>query len=141
MEKQHIRVVALGFLRRPDGAFLVEKGFDRAKNEVFYRPLGGGVEFGETGAEALKREFMEEIGQDISVTKRIKTCENIFTYDGQPGHQIMLLYEAVFTDPALYEQDSINRIDHLDDQTSWKTLEEIEQEGALLHPWQMKALL
>lgn len=141
MENQQIRVVVLGLLKRPDGRFLVEKGFDSVKNEVFYRPLGGGVEFGETGAEALIREFQEEINKAITVTTLASTIENIFTYEGQPGHQIILVYTAGFTDPALYDQGHINRTDKPGAHTDWKTLAEIEQEGALLHPWQMKALL
>ena len=32
-----------------------------------YRPPGGGVEFGETAAEAVQREFTEELGFAIEI--------------------------------------------------------------------------
>ena len=56
------RVTALGLMRRSDGRLLLERGMDAAKGEAFYRAPGGGVEFGEYAAAALRREFMEELG-------------------------------------------------------------------------------
>lgn len=138
MHNKQIRVIALGLIRRADGKILLEKGRDSVKQEDFYRPLGGGIEFGETGAATLQREFIEEIGKDITVNHLIGTIENIFKYEGQPGHQIMLLYEAGFTDPANYEMTHFQRLDNEDALTCWRSLEDIKQEGALLHPWQIK---
>jgi glutathionyl-hydroquinone reductase len=34
----------------------------------------------------------------------VTVCENIFTYNGQPGHEIMFVYNAEFTDPRFYQQ-------------------------------------
>ena len=50
-----------------DGKLLVSEAFDKVKNSYFYRCLGGGIEFQETSKDALKREFMEEIGIDIII--------------------------------------------------------------------------
>jgi 8-oxo-dGTP pyrophosphatase MutT (NUDIX family) len=141
MSIEQIRVIALGLIKRADEKILVEKGYDSVKQEIFYRPLGGGIEFGETGAEALQREFIEEIGKDITVTHLIDSIENIFEFEGQPGHQIMLLYEASFTDPADYGMTHFQRLDIKDTQACWISLAEIEQEGAMLHPWQIKKLI
>ncbi len=55
-----IRALVLGLIRKGD-RILVAEGYDSVKQEFFYRSLGGGVEFGETSLEALKREFQEEI--------------------------------------------------------------------------------
>ena len=35
------------------------------KGQIFYRPLGGVIEFGERGAETVARELKEEIGADV----------------------------------------------------------------------------
>lgn len=93
MVERRIRVLALGVVRRLD-ELLVEKGRDSVKGETFYRPLGGGVEFGETGADALVREFEEEIGGRLVDVRFLGTLENIFTWEGEPGHEICLVYEA-----------------------------------------------
>ena len=41
-----IRPVALCVFHH-DKRILVFEGYDKAKDEIFYRPLGGGIEFGE----------------------------------------------------------------------------------------------
>jgi hypothetical protein len=50
-----IRATALAMILDGD-RLLVSQGFDNAKRERFYRLLGGGIEFGETGADAVARE-------------------------------------------------------------------------------------
>ncbi len=42
----HIRALAIGVIRRGD-ELLVYEGHDASKNKTFYRPLGGGIDFGE----------------------------------------------------------------------------------------------
>ncbi|MPZ48684.1 MAG: NUDIX domain-containing protein [Dehalococcoidia bacterium] len=104
---QHIRPLALVLFRRDDGAILVAPGFDPVKQQRFYRPLGGGIEFGESAEDAARREIHEELDAEIDGLKLRGTFENIFTYLGQQGHELIWLYEARFTDPAFYAQDVI----------------------------------
>ena len=103
----YIRPLALALFRRGDGAILVVPGFDPVKQQRFYRPLGGGIEFGERAEDAARREIREELGAEIDGLKLLGVFENIFTYLGQPGHELVWLYEARFTDPALYSRDVI----------------------------------
>lgn len=105
-----IRPLALAVIRRGD-ALLVFEARDDVKDETYYRPLGGGVEFGENSKDALAREFGEELGAEIEVGKRLGVLENVFTWRGTPGHEIAFLYEAVFVDPGFYERDEMKIID------------------------------
>jgi 8-oxo-dGTP pyrophosphatase MutT (NUDIX family) len=105
MRPVHIRPLALGIVWRGD-ALLVCEYYDHVKDEAFYRPPGGGIDFGERSQEALRREFREELGVELSGMRYLVTLENIFTCDGQPGHEIVMLYEVTMANPAFYEQES-----------------------------------
>ena len=63
---KEIRPIVLGIARK-DNKILVSEGYDKIKNETFYRCLGGGIEFLETSKEALKREYKEELGINIDI--------------------------------------------------------------------------
>lgn len=86
-----IRPISLGIAKK-DNKILVGIGYDKVKQETFYRALGGGIEFGETSKDAVKREFQEEIHSDITVGELLGVTENIFTYQGKTGHEIVFLY-------------------------------------------------
>lgn len=86
-----IRPIALGIAKK-DNKILVGIGYDKVKKQTFYRALGGGIEFGETSKDAVKREFHEEIHADIKVGELLGVTENIFTYQGKTGHEIVFLY-------------------------------------------------
>jgi histidine triad (HIT) family protein len=49
-----IRPIVIGVAIRDD-RILADEGFDPQKAERFYRPPGGGIEFGETSQDALRR--------------------------------------------------------------------------------------
>lgn len=91
-----------------NGRILAAKGTDSIKQNEFYRPLGGMIEFGEHSSEALKRELLEETNQEITNLKYITTVENIFTYEGKAGHEIVMVYDAEFKDKSLYDKQDID---------------------------------
>lgn len=86
-----IRPISLGIAKK-DNKILVGIGYDKVKKQTFYRALGGGIEFGETSKDAVKREFQEEIHSAITVGELLGVAENIFTYQGKTGHEIVFLY-------------------------------------------------
>ena len=107
---QFTRPVALCLFTN-NGRLLAAKGTDSVKQTEFYRPLGGMIEFGEYGIDAVQREVMEETGQKIKNVKYLGTLENIFTYEGKSGHEIVLMYDAEFLDKSIYEKEYIDIVE------------------------------
>lgn len=101
-----IRVLALGLIRDGERIF-VSEGYDPVKQEIFYRALGGGVDLGETSQAALKREFQEEIQADLINIRYLGCIENIFTFNGRQGHEIIQLYQCDFADTKFYQLESL----------------------------------
>jgi 8-oxo-dGTP pyrophosphatase MutT (NUDIX family) len=101
-----IRVIALGLIRDGDRIF-VSEGYDPVKQETFYRALGGGIDFGETSHAALEREFQEEIQADLTNIKYLGCIENLFTFNGRQGHEIIQLYQCDFVDSKFYQLESL----------------------------------
>lgn len=101
-----IRVLALGLITDGTRTF-VSEGYDPIKQRTFYRALGGGVDFGETSLEALQREFQEEIQATLTNIRYLCCIENLFTFNGQAGHEIIQLYQCDFADPKFYQLDEL----------------------------------
>jgi len=101
-----IRPLALCVFRRDDGAILVARGHDDVKGETFYRPLGGGIEFGERAEDAARREIREELGAEVDGLRLLGVVENLFTFQGAAGHELVWLYEGHLLDRRLYETDA-----------------------------------
>ncbi|MBW4680038.1 MAG: NUDIX hydrolase [Microcoleus vaginatus WJT46-NPBG5] len=97
-----IRVLALGLIRDGHRIFLSE-GYDPVKQQTFYRAMGGGVDFGETSRQALEREFQEEIQAELTNIHYLGCLENLFVFNGNPGHELIQLYQCDFVDRKFYE--------------------------------------
>jgi 8-oxo-dGTP pyrophosphatase MutT (NUDIX family) len=102
MDHRFIRPIALCVFRRGDDV-LVAEGYDRVKEELFYRPLGGGIEFGEHSEAAVVREIREELGAEIEGVTLLGTLENLFTYQGRHQHEIVQVYQGDLGDQSIYE--------------------------------------
>ena len=129
-----VRAVAICICRHR-GRILVFEGVDRVKQETFYRPLGGTIEFGERSEDAVRREFREEIGADLEDVRYLGTLENIFTCDGKPGHEIVLVYDGRLVDETLYQQESFGG-DEMGTpfKALWVSLNPEERRGTPLYP-------
>jgi ADP-ribose pyrophosphatase YjhB (NUDIX family) len=98
-EKRQI-IKAMAVIRRPrDGALLVSESAD----PLFQRPLGGHVEFGEYAVDTIHREFLEEIGQELTDVRRLGVLENIFPWQDGTEHEVVFIFAAAFADEAAYE--------------------------------------
>ncbi len=134
MKAGKIRPLALCVVWR-GAEILVMEGHDSSRNLTFYRPLGGGIEFGERGIEACAREMREELGVEMLDLRPLGMLESIFTFENAPGHEIVLLYEGRFADQALYDQEVL--IAHEDDaaiRAVWRSITDFDQRIAPLFP-------
>ena len=136
-KKKRIRPLAICLFRHHD-RILVAEGYDAVKNEYFYRPLGGGIEFGETSMETVCRELLEELNVEVdpeSLTY-LGTVENIFHFNGIPGHEIVLIYDGELKDSGLYEQDVLTgKEGHGEDiRAVWMSIHEFSPGKSILYP-------
>lgn len=100
---KEIRPIVLGIVKK-NNKVLVSKGYDKVKNEIFYRSIGGGIEFLENSKDALKREFKEELNIKINVGEFLGISENIFTYNGKNAHELILFYNVDIKDEDYKEK-------------------------------------
>ena len=110
MEFGKIRVVSSAIIEH-NGKYFMQRFFDKAADEEFWTPMGGGVNFGELAADAVKREFIEELGIELVVGEQICVLENRYLYNGKRGHEIQYFFRCEFMDKSLYDCDKINYIE------------------------------
>jgi ADP-ribose pyrophosphatase YjhB (NUDIX family) len=104
-------------IKRPsDGALLVSEDTN-PDGELFQRPLGGHVEFGEYAEDTVDRELVEEIGQRLTGVDLLGVLENLFEWAGELQHEIVFVFEASFADPAAYDIAEQGILDHPDRST------------------------
>jgi len=135
MKPGAIRPIVICVFRHGDSTFVAE--YDNpATGTKFYRPLGGALRFGEYSRDCIVREIREELGAEIQDLAYLGTIENIFTLAGQPGHEIVLVYEANFVDPRLYETESVRcqEDDGSEFVAKWKSVGEFRAGKAPLYP-------
>ena len=129
---KEIRPIALG-LAIKNNKLLVSEGFDKVRNETFYRCLGGGIEFLEKSEEALKREFLEEINVNITVKNFLGISENIFTYQGKKAHELILFYSIEISGENYQEEYKVID-DHGETIAKWIEIDEFKNKNKILYP-------
>ncbi len=122
-----IRPLVAAVIRDRD-RLLVWEDHNPDTGEVVAVPLAGGIEFGETGAEAIARELQEEIGATVTRADYLGTIEDIFDWDGQKRHELYLLYDVDIAERAVYEAEEVPVVEP--DGTSyvarWRSLRELD---------------
>lgn len=115
-----IRTKVLAVVIRPlDGAWLVQEGVDNVTGP-FARPLGGSVEFGESAIDAVRREFLEELGCPLAHVEFVGVIENLFQLNGRDGHEIDFIFRAVLENECLYTQAVIPLLDVPGEAATWQ---------------------
>lgn len=89
------------------GRILAIDGYDPTKDQRFWVPVGGRVELGEKSGAALIREVREELATDVTDLSLLGVLENIFTFDGGNGHEIVFVYDGRLANVSMYERAEV----------------------------------
>ena len=136
-KKKRIRPLAICIFRK-NNKILVAEGYDSVKDERFYRPLGGGIKFGEPGVETICRELMEEINVEVAreSLRFLGAVENIFYFNGIAHHEIVMIYDGALKESGLYDQAVIvgQEANGETVHALWKDVNDFESGGSILYP-------
>ena len=137
-----IRPIALCIFRNKD-RILVFEGYDTVKGETFYRSLGGGIEFGEKAEDTVRRELMEELNVQVGEVRYLGTLENIFTFNGNSYHEIVLIHDGALVDSGLYDQAVIvgEEANGEEIQAVWMGVDEFGEGKSILYPYGLLEML
>ena len=126
---KEIRPIVLGVAIR-NNKLLVVEGYDNVKNQTFYKCLSGGIEFLENSESALKREFQEEMGTNITVNNFLGVSENIFTYNSKNAHEIIFFYSINIADTDYKDEFDNNQIF----KAKWRDIHDVKNRSKILYP-------
>ena len=133
MEEGRIRASTICVIRHQD-RILAAPGYAGGKG-VFYRPLGGEINFGERSREAIRRELQEEIRVEITDPRYLGVIENFYTLYEIPQHELVIVYEADLVDRSLYEAPSMQGEEGGQTfRVEWVSLSEFTEGRASLFP-------
>ena len=95
----------------PDGRLFLARRGPQAKNERgLWEFPGGSVEFGETLAEALKREMREEYGIEIVVGELLDVVDHILPEEGQHWVSPSFICSILSGEPVIQEPEKCSEI-------------------------------
>jgi 8-oxo-dGTP pyrophosphatase MutT (NUDIX family) len=106
----YVRVKAICLFVNGDLLLAID-GFDPTKRQRFWVPVGGRVEFGELSRDAIVREVEEELSAEITELELLGVLENVFSFDGSPGHEIVFVYDGRFVERSFYEGNEVTGIE------------------------------
>ncbi|MEJ6394894.1 NUDIX domain-containing protein [Gymnodinialimonas sp. 2305UL16-5] len=135
------RAIAIAVIRRNDRLLVTKVTQDDGRLKG-YRPLGGGIDLGETAAQALVREFREEVSAEIRVGARLAVLENIFTHEGQIGHELVFVFDAHIIKTGAIESSRFLRTENgRVTAVDWVPLDRFRSGVATLFPDGLAALI
>lgn len=99
VERSRIRVKAFAVIFDGPGEHHLVARMSTTEHPVFHRPLGGSIELGERSREAVIREIGEELGATLVDPELLGVLENIFTIEGELGHEVVFVYVGRLAEP------------------------------------------
>lgn len=138
--KDNIRVTVLGLARRDDD-ILVSEAIDGVVNINFYRFPGGGIKFAEKSEKALRREFLEELNTEIKSLKYLCKIENIFEFEEEKKHELILVYEIELPAEFYKKEEMIINENGIRGKALWVDKNEFLNGSKILYPIEIKKYL
>jgi 8-oxo-dGTP pyrophosphatase MutT (NUDIX family) len=90
---ERIRAIAVALVVRDDHV-LAEIYTANERHEAFARLPGGGIDFGESAQDAVRREVREELGLTAGRVRLRAVSENIFDRGGRRGHEVVHVFDV-----------------------------------------------
>jgi ADP-ribose pyrophosphatase YjhB (NUDIX family) len=128
-----VRPIAAAVIR--DGSrILVWDDYNPATGEVVSVPLAGGIEFGETGEQAIARELAEEIRATPTRIQFLGLLEDIFDWAEQQRHELYLVYDVDLADQTIYDAEQVEVLepDGTTYPARWRSLPEFRSDARLV---------
>ncbi|MEZ4585307.1 MAG: NUDIX domain-containing protein [Gemmatimonadales bacterium] len=134
MPPRSVRPLSIALIRRAEEILVMAVRGHQGQIKG-WRPPGGGIEFGESAEQALVREISEELNQPICCREQICVLENMFLYEGHPGHEIVFVFEVEFENQSAYATDGYAYIDQgIENDVVWKRATEFQNSSEQLFP-------
>lgn len=131
--ERFVRNLAVGLPARGEH-ILASAGGDRSTGAEFCRAIGGGIDFGETAAQALRREFEEELGFEVTPTLLLGVLENLFEFEGARGHEIVHVYAVASSQIDALSLDAELTILDNGNSVRWYTRSQFAERNPPLYP-------
>lgn len=132
--RDSIRALALGLPFR-DGKLLASAVTEDDGTEKGWRPLGGGIDFGEPAHRAVCRELAEELQAEAEILRLLGIFENIYSHQGQTGHEVVFAYEVKLINPGIAAADEFVVEDQgFRDRAAWVPLADFTEGRKTLLP-------
>lgn len=72
---------------------------------------------------------------DLENIHFVTTIENLFTFNGQDGHEIVLVFKADLADKDLYKRESMPILDSKSNcKASWQKISDFKEGELILYP-------